>query len=275
MRAWCLAAGLLVACGAEPTQTEESPSEADDVAAPEPIEARFGGVLVELEKHTVELVAHETGELHLHVRSAADLSGAGATVTLPDEAGESHSVALEWADDVQGFIGHVDATMGEGEAEVLVVLDGHRLSGAATIARALPHAAHDGSVLSVGGHVVEVSLDHEGHAHVYVLDDAEHHLDLDLTLNVPDEDGHLHPLALHWEEDHYEGHVENLHAAPGPLEVILSDHGQESLGHGTLLGVGLARPDGLGPATPEGLQLEMPALGSNLPSVIPIPDSEG
>lgn len=267
------AAVATIACGSE--ERGEPPV---DEPAPEPIEARHGGAIVELDEHVAELVVHASGELHVHVRSDADLSDAGVTVTLDDDRGEEHSVALRWADEVQGFVGHLDATPATGDAEVILVREGHRSRGRTQIARVLPEAEHEGSVMSVGEHVVEVVVEPDGRAHLYLLDAPRQRLDVELTLSVAGEEGRLHPLGLAWdaEEERYSGRLEGMTPRPGPMEVILERGGREHLGRGTLLDVGLEAPASVleGGGVPEDLRLEMPELGSDLPAVIAVPPAE-
>ncbi|HJL16637.1 MAG TPA: hypothetical protein RMH99_13320 [Sandaracinaceae bacterium LLY-WYZ-13_1] len=263
---------LALGCGAD----DDASAPADE-AGERAIEARHGGVIVSLGEHTGELVVHASGELHLHVRSDEALSDAGVTVTLEDEAGEPHAVALSWADGVQGFVGRMEQTPAPGDASVLLVHDGRRRRGEVRVERVLPRAEHEGSVLAVGDRVVEVLVEPDGRAHLYLLG-APRRLDVELTLSVAGEDGRLHPLSLAWDDEgeHYTGRLEGLEPQPGPLEVILERRGRESLGRGTLLEVGLPRPAVLGDGTPvpDDFRLEMPSLGSGVPAVIPVPPPE-
>jgi hypothetical protein len=276
------AVALAVGCGGESSTEPTATARTARTARTDPasaLEPRHGGVLVELEDHVGELVVHASGELHLHVRRGEPVPDAGVTVTVPDEDGAPHAVAMRWADEVQGFVGQLeDATPAPGEAEVLLVRDGHRTRGTARVERVLPPAEHDGSVMSVGEHVVEVVVEPDGRAHLYVLDAPSQRLDVELTLSIAGEDGELHPLALAWDADveHYTGRIEGLEPQPGPMELILERRGREQLGRGTLLEVALPPPAILGEAgrAPEDFQLEMPALGSDLPAVIPIPPPE-
>ena len=256
---------VLASCG------QETPSEPAAEAEAPLLKARHGGVLVPLEGVVGELVLHATGELHFHVRSEHDLADAGVTVTLEDEAGDAHAVALRWTDEVQGFVGEMESTPRAGEAQVLVVHEGHRRRASVEVAEILPRGAHEGSVVAVGDHVMEVTVEPDGHAHVYVLDAPDARLDIDLTLSFPGDDGHLHPLSLRWDPEahHYVGHLEGLRPRPGALEIIAEEDGIERLGRGSLLEVGLRRPDGV--REPESFELDMPELGAGqLPSVIAV-----
>jgi len=274
MRALLVTAILCLGCNA-PDDRAVTPRPDETSAAPDGTRApRFGGVLVYLDGHDVELVVHETGELHVHVPEA--LEGAAITVTLDDADGASHAVAMRWRDAVQGFVGRMDAAPAPGEATVLMVRDGARAEGGAQIEALIPAPPHDGSVVSVGEHTVEVLVTEDGEAHAYVLDDPEHRLDVDLTLNLAGDDGHLHPLALRFDEEagHFVGHLEGLHPRPGPLEVILAEGDAQTLGHGSLLGVGLARPEALGADVPDDFRLEMPSLGADAPGAVVIEPTE-
>lgn len=214
---------------------------------------------------------HASGETHLHVHTG-DLERASATVTLP-AADERHAVALRWQDEVQGFTGRLETEAPErGEATVLLVHEDRRLEGSVEITSLLPAPEHDGSVLHVGEHDVEVTVEPSGRASAWVLDDPEHRLELDLVLNLPGEDGRLHPLSLAWDPElaAYVGELEGLHPAPGPLELLSREHGDERVGHGTLLGV-VEPSEPTGVDVPEDLQLDLPELGGQLPAVIPIP----
>lgn len=276
MRGWILGCATLVALGCGAEERAEPPGEAEPEVS-ETIAPRHGGALVELDAHVAELVVHASGELHVHVRTEEDLSDAGVTVTLDDEEGETRSVALRWADEVQGFVGHLEGAPAVGEAEVILVRDGHRSRGRVEIERVLPEAEHEGSVMSVGDHVVEVVVEPGGRAHLYVLDAPRQRLDVELTLSIAGEGGRLHPLALAWdaEEERYSGRLEGMTPQPGPMEVILERRGREHLGRGTLLEVGLRPPAILGDGhVPEDLRLDLPELGSELPAVIAVPPAE-
>ncbi len=242
---------------------------------PAPSEARFGGALVEVGGHALELVVHASGEVHLHVHGDAELTEAGASVTLP--AGEErHAVALRWTDTIQGFTGRLEtAAPSTGPARVLLVHEGHRLEGQVTIASLVPEAAHEGSVVHVGAHDVEVVVDPDGHATAWILDDPDHRLDVDLTLNLPGDDGRLHPLSLAWDPElaRYVGALEGLHAEPGPLELIAREGEVERLGHGSLLGVEAIEAGG-DVQVPDDLQLRLPELGTDLPGVIAVPPTD-
>lgn len=269
MRALLVMVLVWTGCAAEEAPGTPSSPSRETRRAP-----RFGGALVHLGGRDAELVVHETGELHLHVPAA--LEDAAITVSLDDEAGASHAIAMRWHDAVQGFVGRMEATPAPGEATVLMVHDGVRTEVGAEVAALLPAPPHDGSIVAVGEHTVEVLVSEGGAAHAYVLDDPEHRLDVDLTLNLAGDDGHLHPLALRWDDDagHFVGHLEGLHPAPGPLEVILAEGQEQSLGHGSLLGVGLARPDARGADVPDDFRLEMPSLGAEVPGAVVIPSEE-
>lgn len=161
---------------------------------------------------------------------------------------------------------------------MLLVRDGHRERAEVRVEAVLPLPAHEGSVLSVGDHVVEVVVEPDARAHLYVLNAPaparpSGGLDVELTLSIAGEDGHLHPISLSWSEEsqHYTGHVEGLQPHAGPMEVILERGGREYLGRGTLLEVGLRRPDILGDRSLEAFRLELPELGSELPAVIAVP----
>ena len=280
MRAQLLSFALsafLIGCGNPPSSTPDPAANTDPASEADhgvPDGARFGGTLVVLGEQSGELVVHQTGELHLHVPK--ELEHAGVTVTLSATDGVSHSVAMHWEDAVQGFCGQMEDTPAVGEAEVLLVHEGEQHRVNITLESLLPEAVHHGSIVAVGDHTVEVVVESDGSAHAYVLDDPDHRLDVELTLNLAGDDAQLHPLALHWDEDahHFLGHIEGLRPAAGPLEVIASDSDHQELGHGTLLGVALAPPDALGGDVPADFRLEMPALGSNAPAVTPVPPED-
>lgn len=255
----------LLALGCSSTAREPAP---DPAAVTEP---RFGGALLTLHGHRLELVVHASGEVHLHLHEGEDLSEAGASVTLPT-AEEPRAVALRWADDVQGFTGELESVEpSTGDATVLLIHRGRRLEGSVPVESLVPPPEHDGSVVHVGAHDVEVTVDPDGRASAWVLDDPDHRLDLDLTLDLPGADGQMHPLGLAWDPElaRYAGTLEGLRARPGPLELIAREGGEEHLGRGSLLGVEPPPPAGGG--VPADLRLEMPELGSDLPAVIPIP----
>ncbi|MFK7986092.1 MAG: hypothetical protein AB8I08_08675 [Sandaracinaceae bacterium] len=272
MKRTCVALSMvtLVACGTpeqHPTELEPAPGPAFD--------AEHGGVLIGLDGPVIEVVAHATGELHAHVRTEGDLSDSGLTLTLDDEGGAAHAVAMHWRDGVQGFVGQMESTPAAGEVEALLVRNGERHTGRTTIETVLASPEHEGSVLTVGEHTVEVVVDTAGNAHLYVLDDPAHRLEVDLVLNIGGQDGHLHPLAMVWDEEtgHYTGHIEGMHPTPGPLEVLWSEGDQAALGQGSLLDVSaLARPGAMGHDVPDDFRLDLPDLGTNVPAVIPVPE---
>lgn len=261
-----------LACGTP----EQHPTELDPAPGPA-FAAEHGGVLIGLDGPVIEVVAHSTGELHAHVRTLGDLSDAGLTLSLTDDADAPHAVAMHWRDEVQGFVGHMEGTPASGDVEALLVRDGRRHTGRANLETILPEPEHSGSVLAVGDHTVEVVVDPAGDAHLYVLDDPDHRLEVDLVLNIGGQDGHLHPLAMVWDEEtgHYTGHIEGMHPTPGPLEVIWAEGDTELLGQGSLLDVSaLARPGAIGHDVPEDFRLDLPDLGTNVPAVIPVPEGE-
>jgi hypothetical protein len=265
MIARALALVLLFGCG-------------DPPPAPRPaIRASYGGVIVALGEHIGELVVHTSGELAFHVRSEHDLSDAGLTVTIADQAQARHAVGMHWAERMNGFVGRMDrGTPARGEAEVLLVRSGRPMRARARIARLLPPAEHRGSVVSVGDLVVEVAVQSDGRAELYVLRPPRIDPQMELTLGIPSADGALHPLSLVWdpEGERYTGRIEGVEPRPGPLEVIASRDGREHVGRGRLLEIALRRPELVGSDVPEDLQLELPELGSDLPAVIAIPPAE-
>lgn len=257
-----------VACG------QSQGAQSEDQHGPPPSEPAYGGALVTIEDHVLELVVHETGETHLHPHTG-DLSEASATVALPG-ADTTHAIALHWEDGVQGFVGRLETEAPTaGTASILLVHEDRRLESDVEIARLLPAPEHDGSVVHVGEHDVEVTVDPEGHVSAWVLDDPEHRLDIDLVLNLPGDDGRLHPLSLAWDPElaAYVGELEGLHPEPGPLELLSREHGEDRVGHGTLLGVVERSGSGEDVDVPDDLQLELPELGGQLPAVIPVPDA--
>lgn len=269
-----LLAALTVLSGCPSPATEEPADNGSESSAGPAFEAEHGGVLIGLDGPVIEVVAHTSGELHAHVRSPADLSEDGLSLTVTDTEQSEHTVAMHWRDEVQGFVGHMDGTPASGEVEALLVRDGRSHTGRAALEHILPAPEHSGSVLSVGDHTVEVVVDPAGDAHLYVLDDPDHRLEVDLVLNIGGQDGHLHPLPLVWDEEtgHYTGHIEGMHPTPGPLEVIWAEDGSVRLGQGSLLDVAaLERPGAIGHDVPSDFRLDLPNLGSNVPAVIPVP----
>ena len=220
---------------------------------------------------------HASGEVHVHHPIGERLPESfGMSVTLPGDDEAAHTVALRWTDPVQGFVGEMDATPVTGEATVLWVRNGRRSTATVDVSTLLPEAPNGGSVVAVGERVVEVLVESTGRAWLTVVDAEEPPSELDVTISIAGEDERLHPLPLAWneEEDRFAGAIDGLDPVPGPLEVILEVDDTETVGRGTLRAIASPEPtDAVGAEEP-GFRLDMPELGSQVPSVIPVGNEE-
>lgn len=231
---------------------------------------RHGGAIVTLDGAALELIVLRSGVLHVHVRSEGVLANAGVTVTLRDEDGASHAVGTRRIGTM--FVGQLEEAPALGEAEIRMLHEGRSAHGVVEVTHILPAEERGGAVLWLGERAVEVTVDASGGAALHVLDDAT--LEGELTLGLPGEDDALHPLALTWDEasSGYVGQLEGIDVQPGVLEVVLAQGATQHLGRGALLAL---RPDGP-PALDafEGLRLELPELGNELPAVIAVPPGD-
>ena len=268
MRRWMAGVWLtLSACG----QVSGAP-----VPTPEPPpEAQHGGALVEVDGAMLEVVVHATGELHLHPVGRADFAEEALTLTLDDRDGTPHAVAMLWRDSVQGYVGQLESQPATGALRVLLTRDGRAARGEADLDELLPEPQHGGAVLALGSMRLEIVVEAEGSACLHLLGEPGEDVEREFVVNLPDEEGRPHPLELTWDAERgcHAGRLEGLRPAAGPLEVFSIEEGHSRWGRGTLPHVG-AVPAELGDTFPEGLRLELPDLGSNLPSVIAVPPIE-
>lgn len=247
-----IVAALLTALGCD------SPSVPDVALAP-----AHGGTVAELDACAVELVVHATGELEVFVRRGTLDAASGLTVVLPDDEGTPHAVALQRVDDA--FVGALVPALGRGDAELVQVREGRRTRVRVPIPEPLPAAEHGGAVLRVGDRVMEVVVEPTGAARVHVR--GEPARELDLTLVLPGEA--RHPLALAWSDTAscYVGRLEGATLRAGRLDLLWVDGDRTHVGSAVR-----AAPRPLFDApSPDGFQLELPELGSDLPAVIAIP----
>lgn len=247
-----LVALLALGCGGAPIERPTTPA--------------HGGVLVTLEDHLLELVVHASGEVQVFARSAGDLHDCGVTVTLRAQDGDARAVATRWRRWM--FEGRLEeGTPRLGPAQVLLLDGGRRSRARVEVTRILPLPEHGGAMLWLAGAPVEVVVDAAGRAELHAP-----RMRGELTLGITGEDGQLHPLALGWDADRrlYTGTLEGMAPQPGPLEIVLSRGRSQWLARGALAEV--ARDPSV--PSPDALQLELPELGSDLPSVIAVPPPE-